>query len=128
MQKHTVWDSGNLDIRSSSRCREVQYFPRKTSLKMCLNSQVVAWIIMRFLLFFFLNLYFQIFDFQRKLRFTHNCDLRSQLRIFYFREFFYLPKISISDQNFQNYARPHRKAFGLFYPLETCFSAESFHP
>jgi len=25
-------------------------------------------------------------------------------------------------------ARPHRKPFGLFYPLETCFSAESFHP
>ena len=25
-------------------------------------------------------------------------------------------------------ARPHRKPFGLYYPLETCFSAESFHP
>ena len=23
---------------------------------------------------------------------------------------------------------PHRKPFGLFYQLETCFSAESFHP
>jgi len=25
-------------------------------------------------------------------------------------------------------ARLHRKPFGLFYPLETCFSAESVHP
>ena len=25
-------------------------------------------------------------------------------------------------------ARPHRKPFALFYPLETCFSAKSFHP
>jgi len=27
-----------------------------------------------------------------------------------------------------NIARPHRKPFGLFYPLETCFCDESFHP
>jgi len=25
-------------------------------------------------------------------------------------------------------ARPRKKPFGLFYPLETCFSAESFNP
>ena len=27
-----------------------------------------------------------------------------------------------------NIARPLKKPFGLFYPLKTCFSAESFHP
>jgi len=25
-------------------------------------------------------------------------------------------------------SRPHRKPFGLFYPLETCFYAKSFQP
>jgi len=40
------------------------------------------------------------------------------------------PKWTLNLSLYSKYilARPHRKPFGLFYPLETCFSAESFHP
>ena len=34
---------------------------------------------------------------------------------------------TISQILWHKIARPHRKLFGLFYPLETCFSVESFH-
>jgi len=45
-------------------------------------------------------------------------DISNRPRLKTFFEIFLWDKI----------ARPHRKPFGLFYPLETCFSAESFHP